>query len=111
MQPHARLPARAAEDPATPTRVCSGLNGLHAQVVMAVFSYLYFNSYVAAEVGVTVGGVLSAAMQLGKREQLELWGLMANLLAADDLLQPAQLLGHVERAVAAGQLRLARPHT
>ena len=35
------------------------------QVVMAVFSYLYFNSYVAAEAGVTVGGVLSAAMQLG----------------------------------------------
>jgi hypothetical protein len=32
---------------------------------MAVFSYLYFNSYVAAEAGLTVGGVLSSAMQLG----------------------------------------------
>ena len=34
---------------------------------MAVFSYLYFNSYVAREVGITVGGVLSAAMQLNRR--------------------------------------------
>ena len=33
---------------------------------MAVFSYLYFNSYVAREVGITVGGVLSAAMQLNR---------------------------------------------
>lgn len=31
---------------------------------MAMFSYLYFNSYVAREVGVTVGSVLSAAMQV-----------------------------------------------
>ena len=28
------------------------------QVVMAVFSYLYFNSYVAREVSVTIGSVL-----------------------------------------------------
>lgn len=31
---------------------------LWRQVVMAVFSYLYFNSYVAREVSVTVGSVL-----------------------------------------------------
>lgn len=31
---------------------------------MAMFSYLYFNSYVAREVGNTVGSVLSAAMQV-----------------------------------------------
>lgn len=80
------------------------------QVVMAVFSYLYYNSYVAAEVGLTVGGVLSAAMQLSRYEQLELWGLLANMLAADDIV-PGQLLGHVERAVAAGQQRIiARQH-
>ena len=29
-----------------------------------MFSYLYFNSYVAREVGVTVGSVLSTAMQV-----------------------------------------------
>ena len=39
---------------------------------MAVFSYLYFNSYVAREVGITVGGVLSAAMQLNRRAELPL---------------------------------------
>ena len=44
----------------------------------------------------------------GRREQLELWGLLANLLAADNVV-PQQLLGHVERAVAAGQLRLVQP--
>ena len=48
---------------------------------MAMFSYLYYNSYVGAEVGVTVGSVLSSAVQLSRREQLELWGLLANLLA------------------------------
>ncbi len=31
---------------------------------MAMFSYLYFNSYVAREIGVTVGSVLSSAMQV-----------------------------------------------
>ena len=31
---------------------------LWRQVVMAVFSYLYFNSYVAREVSVTIGSVL-----------------------------------------------------
>ena len=31
---------------------------MDAQVVMAVFSYLYFNSYVAREVTFTVGSVL-----------------------------------------------------
>ena len=46
-----------------------------------MFSYLYYNSYVGAEVGVTVGSVLSSAVQLSRREQLELWGLLANLLA------------------------------
>ncbi len=48
---------------------------------MAMFSYLYYNSYVGAEVGVSVGSVLSSAVQLGRKEQLELWGLLANLLA------------------------------
>lgn len=46
-----------------------------------MFSYLYYNSYVGAEVGVSVGSVLSSAVQLSRKEQLELWGLLANLLA------------------------------
>ncbi|EIE23739.1 phosphatidate cytidylyltransferase [Coccomyxa subellipsoidea C-169] len=82
---------------------------MDCQVVMAMFSYLYFNSYVAREIGVTVGSVLSSAMQLDPDEQLELWGLLANMLAVDELV-PGQLLGHVERAVLAGQQRLARYH-
>lgn len=50
-----------------------------------MFSYLYYNSYVGAEVGVTVGSVLSSAVQLSRKEQLELWGLLANLLAGMSL--------------------------
>lgn len=41
----------------TSARVC-------LQVVMAMFSYLYYNSYVAREIGVTVGSVLTTAMQV-----------------------------------------------
>ena len=41
----------------TSGRVC-------VQVVMAMFSYLYYNSYVAREIGVTVGSVLTTAMQV-----------------------------------------------
>jgi len=52
---------------------------------MAMFSYLYYNSYVGAEVGVTVGSVLSSAVQLSRKQQLELWGLLANLLAGTHL--------------------------
>ena len=48
-------------------------------------------------------------VQLDATEQLELWGLLANMLAVDELV-PGQLLGHVERAVAAGQQRLMRYH-
>lgn len=48
-------------------------------------------------------------LQLDREEQLELWGLLANMLAVDELV-PGQLLGHVDRAVAAGQQRLARHH-
>lgn len=47
--------------------------------------------------------------QLDRDEQLELWGLLANMLAVEELV-PGQLLGHVERAVLAGQQRLMRHH-
>ena len=56
-----------------------------------MFSYLYYNSYVGAEVGVTVGSVLSSAVQLSRREQLELWGLLANLLAGGIHTRPSAL--------------------
>ena len=65
---------------------------------MAMFSYLYYNSYVGAEVGVSVGSVLSSAVQLGRKEQLELWGLLANLLAG--MLQSYRLSRcHSPRAI------------
>ena len=65
-----------------------------------MFSYLYYNSYVGAEVGVTVGSVLSSAVQLSRREQLELWGLLANLLAG---MSPLQLIPYTPT-------ELAHPH-
>ncbi|KAK9839682.1 hypothetical protein WJX81_005827 [Elliptochloris bilobata] len=77
---------------------------MDCQVVMAMFSYLYFNSYVAREVTVTVGGVLQAAGQLTERERMELWLHLARLLAGDGLL-PTSLLGRIEQA---GQRAMGR---
>ncbi len=60
---------------------------MHAclQIVMATFSYLYFNNYVARET-LAVGGVLTSMLQLGPDEQLELFSKLANILAGDELL-------------------------
>lgn len=55
------------------------------QIVMATFSYLYFNSYVARGT-MAVGGVLTSVLQLGPEQQLELFGKLANILAGEELL-------------------------
>ena len=57
----------------------------HLQIVMATFSYLYFNSYVARGT-MAVGGVLTSVLQLGPEQQLELFGKLANILAGEELL-------------------------
>lgn len=58
---------------------------MDCQIVMATFSYLYFNNYVARET-LAVGGVLTSMLQLGPDEQLELFSKLANILAGDELL-------------------------
>ena len=58
---------------------------VHLQIVMATFSYLYFNSYVARGT-MAVGGVLTSVLQLGPEQQLELFGKLANILAGEELL-------------------------
>lgn len=52
------------------------------QVVMAVFSYLYYNNYIAKLASVSVGAVLNAVMQLDSKAQYELFSQLGNMLAA-----------------------------
>ncbi len=71
---------------------------MHAclQIVMATFSYLYFNNYVARET-LAVGGVLTSMLQLGPDEQLELFSKLANILAGDELL-PEEFVALLSRS-------------
>ncbi|KAL6776365.1 PCT1 [Auxenochlorella protothecoides x Auxenochlorella symbiontica] len=61
---------------------------MDCQVVMAVFSYVYFTSYVAPT-GPSVGSVLSAAVRLTPLEQLDLFSRMANVLVGAKVLPSA----------------------
>ena len=72
---------------------------LHLQIVMATFSYLYFNNYVARET-LAVGGVLTSMLQLGPRQQLELFSKLANILAGDELL-PEDLVNEITETIKA----------
>ena len=49
---------------------------------MAVFSYLYYNNYIAKLASVSVGAVLNAVMQLDSKSQYELFSQLGNMLAA-----------------------------
>ena len=49
---------------------------------MAVFSYLYYNNYIAKLASVSVGAVLNAVMQLDSKAQYELFSQLGNMLAA-----------------------------
>lgn len=66
-------------------RHCLTSRAVAVQIVMATFSYLYFNSYVARGT-MAVGGVLTSVLQLGPEQQLELFGKLANILAGEELL-------------------------
>lgn len=55
---------------------------MDCQVVMAVFSYLYYNNYIAKLASVSVGAVLNAVMQLDSKAQYELFSQLGNMLAA-----------------------------
>ena len=54
---------------------------------MAVFSYVYFNNYVAKVEGMTVGAVMSAVLQLDDKAQQELYAKLGNMLHANTSLQ------------------------
>lgn len=79
------------------------------QVVMAVFAYLYFNSYLAAEAH-DVASLLAAVSDLRPVHQLQLLDKTANLLGAEGLL-PDKLLAQINIAVAAQIQRLNRSVT
>ena len=55
---------------------------LLVQVVMAVFSYLYYNNYIAKLDTISVGGVMGEVMRLDSQAQLELFQQLGNILAA-----------------------------
>jgi hypothetical protein len=57
------------------------------QVVMAVFSYVYFNNYVAKVEGMTIGAVMNAVLQLDDKAQQELYAKLGNMLHANASLQ------------------------
>ena len=49
---------------------------------MAVFSYLYYNNYIAKLATISVGGVMGEVMRLDSQAQLELFQQLGNILAA-----------------------------
>lgn len=55
---------------------------MDCQVVMAVFSYLYYNNYIARLANVSVSAVLNTVMQLDSKGQYELFSQLGNMLAA-----------------------------
>ncbi|GAB4815610.1 hypothetical protein N2152v2_008066 [Parachlorella kessleri] len=64
------------------------------QVVMAVFAYVYYSSYVAPA-ALSVGGVLSQVMKLNDRQKLELFQALGNVLAGESLL-PQRLVNTIQ---------------
>ncbi|GLC38923.1 hypothetical protein PLESTF_000034500 [Pleodorina starrii] len=55
------------------------------QILMAVFAYCYYYSYISKP-EVTLGDVLSMATKLNDHDQILLFGKMANLLAGEGLI-------------------------
>jgi len=52
------------------------------QVVMAVFSYLYYNNYIAKLATVSLGTVLNSIAQMDTKSQFELFSQLGTMLAA-----------------------------
>jgi hypothetical protein len=75
------------------------------QVVMAVFAYLYYNNYVAAEDAVDLGGMMTRISRLPPHSMLQLLDSTANLVASEGLL-PDKLVAQINVAVAAQLQRL-----
>ena len=53
---------------------------------MAVLSYLYYNNYAAPVSSLSVGAVLSTVLQLDRKQQLQLFQQLSNLLAERDVV-------------------------
>ena len=75
-----------------------------AQVVMAVLSYLYYNNYAAPTTTVSIGSVMTLALQLDRKQQLALLQKLVNLLVEADAV-PAQVSQQLQQgsAIAASQ--------
>ncbi|KDD76632.1 phosphatidate cytidylyltransferase [Helicosporidium sp. ATCC 50920] len=72
---------------------------MDCQVIMAIFSYLYLNTYILAG-GPSVGSVLAAAVRLSPEHQLEAFARFANVLVGAKLLPPAvadAIAAHAQR--------------
>eukprot|EP00884_Botryococcus_braunii_P016262 jgi/Botrbrau1/3319/Bobra.0048s0015.1 len=80
---------------------------MDCQVVMAVFAYLYFNTFLAAEEGLDVPSLVVTMAGLPPVNQLQLLDKIANLVGAQGLL-PDKLLAQINVAVAAQLQRLNR---
>lgn len=74
---------------------------MDCQVVMAVFSYIYYHSYVA-RAGTTVAQVMDVAMKLAPLQQLEVLERVSNLLVGQQYLPQSladALASHARRAL------------
>lgn len=73
------------------------------QILMAMFSYLYYWNFVSKP-ELTVGSVLALAVKLDPLQQSQLLGKLANLLSAQDLI-PARLADEINNFLALGHAR------
>ena len=73
---------------------------MDCQVVMAVFAYIYFNTFVAPPAVVTAAALAAAAAGLAPLDRLDLLARLASLVAADGML-PEGVADALEGAVVA----------
>ena len=61
------------------------------QVIMAVFSYLYYNNYIAKFDSISVESVMSSVMLLDPHARLELFNQLGSVLAAQQQIPSSML--------------------
>ena len=72
---------------------------------MAVLSYLYYNNYAAPVGTISVGSVMTLALQLDRKQQLALLQKLVNLLVEADAV-PAQVLLQLQQSQGASAATL-----
>lgn len=73
--------------------VCDQLPAPILQVIMAMFSYVYYWTYINTSGELSVGDVLDTAVQLRDPQQVELFCKLGNLLVGESLLPGAGTRG------------------